>query len=83
MVSTDTSQIQPKRDTAWSVKTLVLDCIQIIKDLGPRFYASSLGVLYVAGFLVFNSNLAHFGILDIEFLKARYLIASVSPRRAH
>lgn len=50
----------------------------LLKELGPSFYALAVGVLYVSGFLVLNSNLAKFGVLDIEFVDARYFLAGAN-----
>lgn len=50
----------------------------LLKELGPSFYAFAVGALYVSGFLVLNSNLAKSGVLDIEFVDARYFLAGAS-----
>lgn len=52
--------------------------LQLLKEVGPWFYALAIGTLYVSGFLVLNSNLAKFGVLDVEFLDARYFLAGAS-----
>ena len=50
----------------------------LLKELGPSFYALAVGALYVSGFLVLNSNLAKSGVLDIEFVDARYFLAGAN-----
>jgi hypothetical protein len=50
----------------------------LIKDVGPWFYAVVVSALYVFGFLVLNSNLAKRGILDVEFVEARYFLAGIN-----
>jgi hypothetical protein len=50
--------------------------LPILKEFGPWFYALVVGALYVSGFLVLNSNLAKSGVLDVEFVDARYFLAS-------
>ncbi len=50
----------------------------LFKEIGPASYAAVVGVLYVSGFLVLNSNLAKWGVTDIEFIDARYFLASAS-----
>lgn len=54
------------------------ELIQLIKELGTSFYALAVGVVYVSGFLVLNSNLAKSGVVDIEFVDARYFLSGVS-----
>ncbi len=55
-----------------------LELIPLIKQLGPSFYALAAGALYVSGFLVLNSNLAKFGVVDIEFIDAHYFLSGAS-----
>jgi hypothetical protein len=50
----------------------------LLNQLGPSFYALAVGTLYVSGFLVLNSNLAKSGVLDIEFIDARYFLSGAS-----
>lgn len=52
--------------------------LPLFKELGPSFYAIAIGAVYISGFLVLNSNLAKFGVLDIEFVDARYFLAGAS-----
>jgi hypothetical protein len=51
--------------------------ISFVKDFGPWFYAGAVPTLYFLGFLVLNSHLAKRGILDAEFIAARYFLAGV------
>jgi hypothetical protein len=46
-----------------------------LRDLGPASYALLVGVLYVLGFLVLNTNLAKSGVVDYEFVDARYILS--------
>lgn len=55
-----------------------LDPKILLKEFGPWIYAIAVGILYASGFLVLNSNLARSGILDVEFVNARYLLAGLS-----
>lgn len=55
-----------------------LDLKALLQEFGPWIYAIAVGILYVSGFLVLNSNLAKSGILDVEFINARYLLAGLS-----
>lgn len=55
-----------------------LDLKDLLKEFGPWIYAIAVGIVYVSGFLVLNSNLAKSGILDVEFINARYLLAGLS-----
>lgn len=55
-----------------------VELIPLLKQLGPSFYALAAVVLYVAGFLVLNSNLAKSGVVDIEFIDARYFLSGAS-----
>jgi hypothetical protein len=50
--------------------------LSVLKEFGPWFYALVVGALYASGFLVLNSNLAKSGVLDVEFVDARYFLAS-------
>lgn len=52
--------------------------IALLKELGPTVYAILAATLYVCGFLVLNSNLAKHGIVDFEFVDARYLVTGAS-----
>lgn len=52
--------------------------VELIKKFGPAAYGMVVGVLYVCGFLVLNSNLAKHGVLDVEFVNARYFLAAAS-----
>lgn len=49
--------------------------IDNLKSLGPTLYAALGGTFYVLGFLVLNANLAYNGIVDYEFVDARYIIS--------
>ena len=55
-----------------------LNFLAMFKDFGPTAYAVAAAALYISGFLVHNSNLAQSGILDVEFIDARYLLAGAS-----
>lgn len=52
--------------------------IALFKELGPAIYALLAASLYVCGFLVLNANLADHGIVDFEFVDARYILAGAS-----
>ena len=52
--------------------------IALFKEVGAWFYALAVGTLYVSGFIVLNSNLAKAGVLDFEFVDARYFLAGAS-----
>lgn len=52
--------------------------LSLVKDIGPWFYGAAVGTIYVSGFLVLNSNLAKSGVLDIEFIDARYFLAGAN-----
>ncbi|MGZ8923450.1 MAG: hypothetical protein ACXW0M_08865 [Methylosarcina sp.] len=52
--------------------------IALFKELGPAAYALLAASLYVFGFLVLNANLAKHGIVDFEFVDARYILAGAS-----
>lgn len=52
--------------------------LSVLKELAPSFYAFAVGVLYASGFLVLNSYLAKFGILDIDFINPRYFLAGAT-----
>gem|GEM_PF-3597733 len=73
--SQPTPEVQEK-PTAPDTRSSVL--ITIFKELNPSFYALAVGALYVSGFLVLNSNLAKSGVVDIEFVDARYFLAGAS-----
>jgi hypothetical protein len=49
-----------------------------LKQLGAWLFPIGVGSLYVAGFLVLNSNLAHYGFMDVEFVDGRYFLAGAS-----
>ncbi len=49
--------------------------LPLIREVGPWFYTIAVATLYVSGFLVLNANLAKYGVLDIEFVDARYFLA--------
>lgn len=61
-----------KSDPAW----LVL--FARLRQLGAWLFPIAVGSLYVAGFLVLNSNLARYGFMDVEFVDGRYLLAGAS-----
>ncbi len=67
--------MQPESPVPQSRAATVLP---LLKEVGPWFYALVVGTLYVSGFLVLNSNLAKFGVLDFEFVDARYFLAGAS-----
>jgi len=52
--------------------------VEQIKKFGSLIYGLAIAVLYVSGFLVLNANLAKYGVLDIEFVNARYFLAAAS-----
>lgn len=52
--------------------------LPLLKEVGPWFYALAVGTIYVSGFLVLNSNLAKSGVLDVEFVDARYFLAGAN-----
>ncbi|MDC8773440.1 hypothetical protein [Roseateles albus] len=52
--------------------------VALFKELGPTAYALLAASLYVCGFLVLNANLAKHGIVDFEFVDARYILAGSS-----
>lgn len=52
--------------------------VELIKNFGPLAYGLMVGLLYVSGFLVMNANLARYGVLDVDFVNARYFLASAS-----
>jgi len=56
----------------------ISELVSLIKDVGPWFYATGGGLLYVCGFIVVNANLAKVGVLDIEFANATYFTAGLS-----
>lgn len=62
-VASDVNSTQPKT------------VIEHLRNLGPALYAVLAGALYVLGFLVLNSNLAKNGIVDYEFVDARYILS--------
>lgn len=46
-----------------------------LKDFGPALYAVLAGLLYIFGFLVLNANLSKSGVVDYEFVDARYILS--------
>jgi hypothetical protein len=52
--------------------------IALFKVLGPTAYGIVLVSLYVCGFLILNANLAKYGIVDFEFVDARYILTGAS-----
>lgn len=58
--------------------TVLTRLTPLVKELGASSYALAVGALYVSGFLVLNSNLANYGVLDIEFVNARYFLAGAT-----
>lgn len=64
------------QETPAQIDIRISKLLPLLKELGPWFYALTIGTLYVVGFLVLNSNLAKSGVLDFEFLNARYFLAS-------
>ena len=52
--------------------------LSVLKEGAPSFYAFAVGFLYASGFLVLNSYLARFGILDIDFFNPRYFLAGAT-----
>jgi hypothetical protein len=75
-----TVNAQPSQTTGESSSGLATAsrALALIKDVGPWFYAVVVSALYIFGFLVLNSNLAERGILDVEFIEARYFIAGIN-----
>lgn len=74
-----TSQTTPQMQDEPTSSVLRLSRLMpLLKELGPSFYVFAVGALYVSGFLVLNSNLAKSGVLDIEFVDARYFLAGAS-----
>jgi hypothetical protein len=71
-MSTDTPQPVPSESTTLALGERLLP---IVKQIGLWFYAMAIAALYVSGFLVLNSSLAKYGVLDIEFIDARYFLA--------
>jgi hypothetical protein len=61
-----------KADPAW----LVL--VARLRQLGVWLFPIAFSSLYVAGFLVLNSNLARYGFMDVEFVDGRYFLAGAS-----
>lgn len=49
-----------------------------IKENGPFVYASLAASIYVFGFLVLNSHLAKHGIVDYDFVDARYILSGAT-----
>lgn len=49
--------------------------VEHLNNSGPAVYAVFAGALYVLGFLVLNANLAKNGIVDYEFVDARYILS--------
>jgi hypothetical protein len=59
-------------DPAW------MNLLAQLKQLGAWLFPIGVGSLYVAGFLVLNSNLARYGFMDVEFVDGRYFLAGAS-----
>jgi len=72
---------QPQPQTTTDLKPIsfqLSNLLALTKDFGTWLYAVAVGTLYAVGFLVLNSNLAKSGVLDVEFVDARYFIAGAS-----
>ncbi len=54
------------------------DLLPFFKNLNSVVYLVAVGWLYVCGFLVLNAHLAKFGILDVDFINARYFLAGAN-----
>lgn len=59
-------------DPAW------MTLLAQLKQLGAWLFPIGVGSLYVAGFLVLNSNLARYGFMDVEFVDGRYFLSGAS-----
>jgi hypothetical protein len=72
------SDAEPKATEGSTTTSPLSRALALVTEVGSWFYPVTVATLYVSGFLVLNANLSKYGIIDAEFVDARYFLAGAS-----
>ena len=72
--ASESAHLSPSPQSNDVSKKDLISGINIITKIGPKALAIGLTVVYISGFLVLNSYLNRFGIMEFDIISSRYLV---------